>query len=604
MAGERIGGIAGQNADVRMPLFVVATTGNAASDFRDIADQGLPNVDLSDMGPVNPASSFASGVGAGGTFLNGVQLNIDEPCCGTGVNVAWDPAALGTVVAGSANGFRYRYGPSDPTPAPCDGDEFCSDWALVYDKGPGPDGIPGCIGDNVNTLNGVNSCDQRLGVGPIGSKTNGLFATGQDDRAVMRPMGATSMPAAGARFQWQDADAATVDYFGLPQNPPTVNTASAYTLRDVNVFVARSADILAKTNTTVCPLTLAGPACAPTVDPCAELAGDSDADGVCDVVDNCPSVANFGQLNSDADGLGDVCDNCPGVSNLGQDDGDGDGAGDACDNCVASANPNQANNDGDTLGNVCDNCPVTTNQDQSDIDIGGPDGIGDACDNCALLTNPNQFDVDSDGRGDVCDNCAAVANSGQVNSDGDVPGDACDNCPAVTNHDQADSDGDLAGNVCDNCPAQTNATQLDFDSDLVGDACDNCREVANPRLPGGWLASNGWAVLTGGQRDDDFDGFGNRCDAKFPGTLGTVVGSGDLSQFRASSGKFRTATNCGSGASLPCAIFDLDENPTPAHVIGVFDLSKFRALSGAAPGPKCESCPLTCESGAQRSCDP
>ena len=40
VAGQRIGGIAGQNADVRVPLFVVGTTGNAASDFRDIANQG------------------------------------------------------------------------------------------------------------------------------------------------------------------------------------------------------------------------------------------------------------------------------------------------------------------------------------------------------------------------------------------------------------------------------------------------------------------------------------------------------------------------------------------------------------------------------------
>ena len=44
----------------------------------------------------------------------------------------------------------------------------------------------------------------------------------------------------------------------------------------------------------------------------AQPAGpDSDADGVADAVDNCPSVSNADQSDADADGAGDACDPRP-----------------------------------------------------------------------------------------------------------------------------------------------------------------------------------------------------------------------------------------------------------------------------------------------------
>lgn len=58
---------------------------------------------------------------------------------------------------------------------------------------------------------------------------------------------------------------------------------------------------------------------------------DTDGDGVPDVYDNCPMVANPTQSDLDCDKVGDACDNCPLVSNLDQADFDGDGVGDQCD---------------------------------------------------------------------------------------------------------------------------------------------------------------------------------------------------------------------------------------------------------------------------------
>lgn len=58
---------------------------------------------------------------------------------------------------------------------------------------------------------------------------------------------------------------------------------------------------------------------------------DDDADGVEDVIDNCPDNANPGQANADGDAWGDVCD----------DDDDNDGVDDVDDNCPLDANPGQ-----------------------------------------------------------------------------------------------------------------------------------------------------------------------------------------------------------------------------------------------------------------------
>ncbi len=152
------------------------------------------------------------------------------------------------------------------------------------------------------------------------------------------------------------------------------------------------------------------------------------------------------------------------------------------------------------------------------------------------------------------------------------------------------------------CPGSGSSSPTDSDGDGVPDACDNCTRVSNPRVSATWLAANPWAVLTGGQRDDDADGFGNKCDAKFPNISGALVATADLAAFRTAHGKSRERSDCGVAHSRSCAIFDLDEGT--GRLISTGDIARFRALNGSAPGPKCSTCPLVCEAGALRTCEP
>jgi len=76
---------------------------------------------------------------------------------------------------------------------------------------------------------------------------------------------------------------------------------------------------------------------------------DSDQDGLIDVCDNCPTVANADQADNDQDGIGDVCDS----------DDDNDNIPDTIDNCPLVANPDQLDTDGDGVGDACDICPIT-----------------------------------------------------------------------------------------------------------------------------------------------------------------------------------------------------------------------------------------------------
>src|SRR5262249_49403697 len=115
------------------------------------------------------------------------------------------------------------------------------------------------------------------------------------------------------------------------------------------------------------------------------------------------------------------------------------------------------------------------------------------------LGDPCDPDDDDDQVLDGADNCRIVANPSQLNTDGDAFGDACDNCPTVVNDDQADT-GDIYYRAFDIVGVPR--------KDEVGNACDNCQTIYNPRID----APASGRTTTGGQPDDDADGYGNACD--------------------------------------------------------------------------------------------
>jgi hypothetical protein len=85
---------------------------------------------------------------------------------------------------------------------------------------------------------------------------------------------------------------------------------------------------------------------------------DDDGDGVPQVDDLCPGVADPANTDTDGDGIGDACDP----------DDDGDGIDDALDNCPLDPNADQADEDGDGIGDACAPPPVGSSPPPS----GGP----------------------------------------------------------------------------------------------------------------------------------------------------------------------------------------------------------------------------------------
>jgi len=120
--------------------------------------------------------------------------------------------------------------------------------------------------------------------------------------------------------------------------------------------------------------------------------------------------------------------------------------------------------------------------------------------------------------------------------------------------------------------------------DGVGDACDNCTQARNPRQVATFVTTNTWATLTGQQRDDDHDGYGNKCDGDFTPT-GALVGPADTTQYQSAVTKSRSSLSlCGVPAGQRCARYDLDET---GLLIGPGDTSVYGGLVTKSRGPRC-----------------
>jgi gliding motility-associated-like protein len=193
------------------------------------------------------------------------------------------------------------------------------------------------------------------------------------------------------------------------------------------------------------------------------LHGDTDSDGVNDVLDQCPNTP--GGASVDVNGCAES-----------QKDPDNDGITGINDNCPTTANSDQTDTDGDGVGDVCD------------PDIDG-DGIANGSDNCPYDSNPDQKDSDTDGMGDLCDR----------DNDNDGYDDGADSFPFDPT-EWMDSDNDGTGNNADK----------DDDNDTYLDT-----EDAFPLNPREWLDTDGDGLGNNADKDDDNDGVEDKDDA-FP----------------------------------------------------------------------------------------
>lgn len=234
-------------------------------------------------------------------------------------------------------------------------------------------------------------------------------------------------------------------------------------------------------------------------------AGDLDADGIDDSIDNCPSVHNPSQADADGDLVGDTCDNCPADPNPPDADVNGDGTVSLAETFLG---PRQQDTDLDSVGDACDvdadgdGIPEDADMDPNTTVPCIRGQIAGCDDNCPEVLNTAQGDGDSDGVGDFCDNCQSRRN-GTCGLPGllcDQDRDGTEEPDEIAEGNQADLDGDRVGDACDNCLTLPNGNCL-----LAMEICDVNGD--------GNLSS--CEVNRGFQADFNEDGEGDACEPDF-----------------------------------------------------------------------------------------
>lgn len=174
---------------------------------------------------------------------------------------------------------------------------------------------------------------------------------------------------------------------------------------------------------------------------------DTDADGIRDRDDKCPTVAGLaafdGCPDTDGDGFTDAEDKCPTVAGTLKymgcpiPDTDGDGINDENDKCISVAGVAKydgcpiPDTDGDGVNDEDDKCPTVAGFERHGgcpIPDGDGDGINDEEDKCPAVAGLKEFDGcphpdrDMDGVADASDHCPDI--KGPASNDG---------CPVIEN---------------------------------------------------------------------------------------------------------------------------------------------------------------------------
>jgi hypothetical protein len=172
------------------------------------------------------------------------------------------------------------------------------------------------------------------------------------------------------------------------------------------------------------------------------LPGDTDSDGVADLVDPCP-MSHAGWVSTPST------------------DRDGDGCRDSDED---------ADDDGDRRIDTEDHCLTgDVNWISNAISDHDSDGCRDALEDT---------DDDADGRTDAVDACPRGVLGWASNLSNDRDSDGCQDATEDT-----DDDADGSGDVLDDCVTSWNPGQADYDQDSVGDACDPMVGAPNCVVP-------------------------------------------------------------------------------------------------------------------------